>query len=406
MEDTEAARYWCHQCSRVVNPVMEVEAVKCPVCQNGFVEEMGSAAETTTNDNTSSSNPFDYGGSELDGAISLWAPILLGMMNNPRRSRRRFRHLEFEGNGDENRNESNGSGRDGEGMGMGMGEGESERDVESMIRRRRNAVILQLLQGVRAGMLAELQSSGGGGGGGGGGEDDRGESRDGGGERVIFINPFSQTIILQGGYDPNSNNPGPGSHHHAAPSFGDYFMGSGFDMLLQHLAENDPNRYGTPPAQKEVVEALPTVKVEDELQCAVCLEDFEIGAEATEVPCKHRFHSGCILPWLEMHSSCPVCRFQLPADESKREANESRDRRNQIAAESNRTDSGRGEGGGGGSGDARNENGGWFSAPLLWPFNVLFSSQSNNGGDSPQAALPSSNSATNSAPPGSNTLED
>nr|GME13868.1 E3 ubiquitin-protein ligase RING1-like [Ipomoea batatas]GME15019.1 E3 ubiquitin-protein ligase RING1-like [Ipomoea batatas] len=356
MEDAEAARYWCHQCSRVVNPVMEVEAVKCPVCQNGFVEEMGSAAaETTTNDHTSSSSPFDYGGSESDGAISLWAPILLGMMNNPRRSRRR----------------------------------------------RRNAVILQLLQGVRAGMLAELQSSGAGGGG--AGEDDR-ENRDGGGERVIFINPFSQTIILQGGYDPNNNNPG--SHHHGGSSFGDYFMGSGFDMLLQHLAENDPNRYGTPPAQKEVVETLPAVKVEGELQCAVCLEEFEIGAEATEMPCKHRFHSGCILPWLEMHSSCPVCRFQLPADESKREANESRDsRRNQIAAESNRTDSGRGEGGGGG--DARNENGGWFTAPLLWPFNVLFSSQSGNGGgDSPQAALPSSNSATNSAPPGPNTLED
>ncbi|XP_031122683.1 E3 ubiquitin-protein ligase SIRP1-like [Ipomoea triloba] len=403
MEDAEAARYWCHQCSRVVNPVMEVEAVKCPVCQNGFVEEMGSAAaETTTNDHTSSSSPFDYGGSESDGAISLWAPILLGMMNNPRRSRRRFRHLEFEGNGDENRNESNGNGRGGEGdgEGEGEGEGESERDVESMIRRRRNAVILQLLQGVRAGMLAELQSSGAGGGG--AGEDDR-ENRDGGGERVIFINPFSQTIILQGGYDPNNNNPG--SHHHGGSSFGDYFMGSGFDMLLQHLAENDPNRYGTPPAQKEVVETLPTVKVEGELQCAVCLEEFEIGAEATEMPCKHRFHSGCILPWLEMHSSCPVCRFQLPADESKREANESRDsRRNQIAAESNRTDSGRGEGGGGG--DARNENGGWFTAPLLWPFNVLFSSQSGNGGDSPQAALPSSNSATNSAPPGSNTLED
>lgn len=382
MEDAEAARYWCHQCSRVVNPVMEVEAVKCPVCQNGFVEEMGSAAGTT-NDQSNNNGAFEFGGSESDGAVSLWAPILLGMMNNPRRSsRRRFRHLEFEGNDDENSNENN------------DGEGDRDGDVESMIRRRRNAVILQLLQGVRAGMLSEMQSSGGG-----GGDDDNRESREGG-ERVIFINPFNQTIILQGSHDTNSNN-NPGSHH--VGSFGDYFMGSGFDMLLQHLAENDPNRYGTPPAQKEAVEALPTIKVEDELQCSVCLDEFEIGAEAKEMPCRHRFHSGCILPWLEMHSSCPVCRFQLPADESKRDSNESRDSRRNQNAESNRTDSSRNEGGGGG--DGRNENGGWFSAPLLWPFNVLFSSQSSNG-DSPQAVPPSSNSATNSAPPDSHTRED
>lgn len=95
-------------------------------------------------------------------------------------------------------------------------------------------------------------------------------------------------------------------------SLGDYFIGPGVDMLLQHLAENDPTRYGTPPAQKEVVEALPAVTIDETLQCSVCLEDFEIGTEAKEMPCKHKFHGGCILPWLELHSTCPVCRHQLP----------------------------------------------------------------------------------------------
>lgn len=105
-------------------------------------------------------------------------------------------------------------------------------------------------------------------------------------------------------------------------NFGDYFIGPGLEQLIQQLAENDPNRYGTPPASKSAIEALPTIKITNELlnsdmnQCAVCQDDFENDMEVKQMPCKHIYHSDCLLPWLELHNSCPVCRHELPTDDA------------------------------------------------------------------------------------------
>ncbi|CAL5184898.1 unnamed protein product [Lathyrus oleraceus] len=102
---------------------------------------------------------------------------------------------------------------------------------------------------------------------------------------------------------------------------GDYFFGPGLEDLIQQLAENDPSRRGTPPAAKSAVEKLPVIEVTGELlesdssQCAVCKDTFVLGEKAKQMPCKHIYHADCILPWLEMHNSCPVCRHELPTDD-------------------------------------------------------------------------------------------
>uniref|UniRef100_A0A2N9J6G8 RING-type E3 ubiquitin transferase n=1 Tax=Fagus sylvatica TaxID=28930 RepID=A0A2N9J6G8_FAGSY len=277
-----AARYWCHLCSQMVTPIMEIE-IKCPICQNGFVEEISSSTRD-------SQDPETEFGSER--ALSLWAPILLGMMGNPSRRRRFSRRLDFEDEGDDN---EDGESRHG---------GETELAHESIIRRRRrsSATILQLLQGIRAGMQSELSE-----------------------------NSEDQTVIVQGSYDSNR---GQGDHQSPIGSLGDYFIGPG------------------------------------------------LGAEAKQMPCKHKFHSDCILPWLELHSSCPVCRFQLPADETKRD---SEDGSRNI---SNPSESGH-VSGEEGDGDGRNGNARRFSIP--WPFSLFSSSGSHSGGGN-SSSTPSSSS--------------
>ncbi|CAI9260231.1 unnamed protein product [Lactuca saligna] len=269
---------------------MEVESVKCSVCHGGFVEEMGSVRR----DDDHHHHQNDGGsGSDSDRGISFWAPILLTMMDTPRRHRR-FRQLGLdEANEEQNRHQ---------------GGGESELDPEQR-RRRSTAAIFHLLQGIQAGMASESENN----------EEVAGGDRDSNQEQVILINPFTPSIIVHGG--SGGGNPFDSrnlSQNHPFGSFGDYFIGPGLEQLLQQLSENDPNRYGTPPAKKEAIESMPKVKIEeDSIQCSVCLEEFEIGNEAREMPCKHRYHGDCILPWLELHSSCPVCRYQMPADESK-----------------------------------------------------------------------------------------
>ncbi|KDP42227.1 hypothetical protein JCGZ_02957 [Jatropha curcas] len=152
--------------------------------------------------------------------------------------------------------------------------------------------------------------------------------------------PFNPVIVLRG-TAPEENeegssyefyyDDGTGSGLRPVPaSMSEFLMGSRFDRLLEQLAQIEVNgfgRVGNPPASKAVVESMPTVEITEthiiaESYCAVCKEAFELGDEAREMPCKHIYHTDCILPWLAMRNSCPVCRHELPADQQETENSE------------------------------------------------------------------------------------
>lgn len=71
------------------------------------------------------------------------------------------------------------------------------------------------------------------------------------------------------------------------------------------------SKYGPPPASKKIIEKLPTIKItkstaeEGIVECAVCKEEFKIDEELKQIPCKHCFHTDCIMPWLNQVNSLP-----------------------------------------------------------------------------------------------------
>lgn len=163
--------------------------------------------------------------------------------------------------------------------------------------------------------------------------------------------PFNPVIVLRGNSDGSEQvgETGSGSGSGSGSGFELYYddgagsglrplpnsvsgslLGSGFDRLLDQLSQIEANGVGRidhPPASKVAIESMPSVVIGDdhvcsELHCAVCTELFEFGTEAREMPCKHLYHYDCIVPWLSIRNSCPVCRYELPVEASQVENEE------------------------------------------------------------------------------------
>ena len=83
------------------------------------------------------------------------------------------------------------------------------------------------------------------------------------------------------------------------------------ETLNSHTQELDVERTNV------TVDGLPEVmiRIENEV-CAICYETFSTGEPLKQLPCKHLFHSNCILLWFCLRMSCPFWRDE-PQTRSK-----------------------------------------------------------------------------------------
>ncbi|XP_073043779.1 E3 ubiquitin-protein ligase CIP8-like [Primulina eburnea] len=104
---------------------------------------------------------------------------------------------------------------------------------------------------------------------------------------------------------------------------GDYVDAAGYEALLLNLADSDTGgRRGAPPAAKWVIERLESIliqKEQEKVMCSICKDYVNAGENAQKLPCGHLYHGECIITWLGSRNSCPVCRFELPTDDTEYE---------------------------------------------------------------------------------------
>ncbi|XP_060762188.1 E3 ubiquitin-protein ligase RNF126-like [Neoarius graeffei] len=262
-------QYFCHQCSEEISPRLPDYA--CPRCGSGFIEELPEERRTETGSTSTSStggqnrHPFENVDPRLFTFSHPYNQLALDIFEEA---------FDF-------------------GMGMPSEEGrdtENQREGEMPLHQRYRARQplgrwVPRRQGTRHEGVPTL-------------------------EGIIqqLINGVIASTAL-----PNVGMV-PWEMLHSNPM--DYAWNGGeLDAIITQLLNRLGNT-GPPPADQEMIKNLPTVQITEEhvgagLECPVCKEEYTEGESVRELPCSHLFHNDCIVPWLEQHDTCPVCRKSL-----------------------------------------------------------------------------------------------
>ncbi|OBZ82973.1 putative RING finger protein P32A8.03c, partial [Choanephora cucurbitarum] len=108
------------------------------------------------------------------------------------------------------------------------------------------------------------------------------------------------------------------------------FSQTALDNIITQLMEQAGSASAPPPAPEQVIDSLPKRSLTDkekaqEIDCAVCKDNFEPTEQVIELPCLHIFHDDCIKPWLKLNGTCPVCRHSVVPEQEPNSNDNSND---------------------------------------------------------------------------------
>lgn len=57
--------------------------------------------------------------------------------------------------------------------------------------------------------------------------------------------------------------------------------------------------------------AVERILLPEDAECCICLSQYEDGVDLHTLPCNHHFHANCIVKWLKMNATCPLCKYNI-----------------------------------------------------------------------------------------------
>lgn len=85
---------------------------------------------------------------------------------------------------------------------------------------------------------------------------------------------------------------------------------AGFFELISNPAQQQNT--GAAPASEVSINSLQTIEKKDTNGvCPICLDKYKETEKIRKMPCSHDFHDECLVTWLKVHNTCPICRFAL-----------------------------------------------------------------------------------------------
>ncbi|KAL0083927.1 hypothetical protein J3Q64DRAFT_1737514 [Phycomyces blakesleeanus] len=102
------------------------------------------------------------------------------------------------------------------------------------------------------------------------------------------------------------------------------------NIVSQLLEESQSEAKGPPPASQRFIANLPTVNkrsLDKEETCIICKDIlYTSSTKVTRMPCGHHFDEDCLVPWLSLHHTCPLCRHKVESEQVAKEEEEEESR--------------------------------------------------------------------------------
>jgi hypothetical protein len=91
-------------------------------------------------------------------------------------------------------------------------------------------------------------------------------------------------------------------------------IGAEFELEFERIFGHVDGRK-QPPASKEFIENLiSTNNFHSDEKCSICLKEFQLNS-TIELSCHHKYCRNCIIQWLQLVNTCPMCRIEFPTDD-------------------------------------------------------------------------------------------